>query len=228
MAGIVFTARVDSSGIERTFNTIATNAKQLDAPLKIFDRYFRSKVAQRFAAEGPGWPARKETKEQVAKRGEAAYATAIRKLKNKLAVALEKATKKVRLGGGERSVAAMARRHAALREFERQVSGGKLGGKTDLKAAKLEGRIVGMRTKAQTSAIKSTQLLGRLANSIASKINKGSLMVFSRPEWSGVQNDGGPVGRGATLPPRPFMFLEDDDLDILSDILINHLLLMVE
>ena len=79
--------------------------------------------------------------------------------------------------------------------------------------------------RAEESAKKQ---LGNLAHSFESKITNGTLVRRSRVAWAAVHNEGGRVGHGARVPARPFLFLEEEDVDVLVEILRNRMLLALE
>jgi phage gpG-like protein len=71
------------------------------------------------------------------------------------------------------------------------------------------------------------KVLGKIAQSIRSKVSKGAVTVYSAIPWAGIHNEGGTAGHGAQIKPRPFLFLESQDIDVLQEILINMMLAAV-
>lgn len=61
------------------------------------------------------------------------------------------------------------------------------------------------------------RILGKLPNAVRMIARRGMVSAESRVSWSGAQQDGGKVGRGATLPPRRFLWISDDMLRVAND-----------
>ena len=221
----MLTISVSIDGLERKLHTLAETAKDLEPALRILDTYLRGRVAQRFSSEGPGWPARKESTEAGHHREAQVQALAVHRLRRKLQRELRRAQRRLRYGKG--TVAAVDRRYAVLKEFERQVAGGILDAQTG-KDRRVEKSVRGLHERfGRAEAQASGRLLGRMASSIASSVRRGSLTVYSRVPWAGIHNEGGIGGHGAEIPPRPFLFLEPEDIDLLAELLANRMLLAV-
>lgn len=62
---------------------------------------------------------------------------------------------------------------------------------------------------------RSRKLLGKLPSAVTFKTFKGrggssgSIQAVSKVPWSEIMNSGGPVGHGAVLPAREFLFVSD-------------------
>jgi phage gpG-like protein len=222
----MLTLSINVDGIQRKIKTLARTAKDLEPALKIFDRYYRARVDQRFASEGPGWPPRADSTEaKSGQRERQAHALAAHQLKRKLTKELKRALRRQRLGKG--TAAAAERRYLVLKEFERQVAGGILGEQAGADR-RLEKSIVGLRArKARADAQASGRVLGRMASSMFSKIAQGTLIVDSKIPWAGSHNEGDTVGHGARLPARPFNYLEEIDVEVLTEVLIRRMLVAV-
>jgi len=63
------------------------------------------------------------------------------------------------------------------------------------------------------------RLLGRLASTLRAEVRRTSLSVGSIVEWAGAHNLGATVGRGAHLPARTFMELDDVDVNVLGELI---------
>jgi phage gpG-like protein len=50
------------------------------------------------------------------------------------------------------------------------------------------------------------------------------VVVESRVPWSGIHNRGGAAGRGAQIPPRPFLEVTQDGARALAAIALEHFL----
>lgn len=57
------------------------------------------------------------------------------------------------------------------------------------------------------------RLLGKLPAAITVTATKIGVSAVSRVRWSGVHQEGGPVGRGASVPARPFLWVSHELLD---------------
>lgn len=67
------------------------------------------------------------------------------------------------------------------------------------------------------------QMLGRVARSLQWRIDGSKVSAYSKVPWSNIHNEGGTAGRGASEPPRPFLFITDEDRITLSEIVLDHL-----
>lgn len=215
--------------------------KALNKALKIWSAYFRRRVAQYFAEQGPGWAPRKASDDAIA----AARETAARnlsehRLRRKLVREYQRAQK--RLNSGRGTMSSVQRRAAVLREFERQVAGGQVGAGVKLKMGSKEQAIAGLsggimggkalqkslaglrERKARAEIATAGRVLGRIAQSITTKFGILQVEVASHIPWAGVQNEGGVVGHGAQLPARPFIYVTQDDVNVLVETVNNCLI----
>jgi phage gpG-like protein len=222
----VITLRVSVNGNLREVETIAEHLSDLEVPLKAWNQYKRKQVQEIFDAGGPGWPQKKEGGSGDGARGSEA---SVRRraddiLRNKLRKELKRAQRRHASGRGDatKSAAAMARRYAVLKEFERIVSGGevRLGSTGD---AKLDKSVRGLRDRHARAAVKAAaRPLGRIAQSIKSKVEKHAVEIKSTIPWAGAHNEGATVGHGAKLPERQFLDLTDADVDVLLILITMH------
>jgi phage gpG-like protein len=220
----MLTLSLNAGFMQRKIKTLAKTARDVTPALKIFDRYYRARVDQRFASAGPGWPPRADSTEaKSGQRERQAHALAAHQLKRKLTKELKRALRRQRLGKG--TAAAAERRYLVLKEFERQMARGTLGLQTGADR-RLEKSVSGLRErKARAEAQAAQRLLGRIPSSMFSKITKGTLIVDSKFRAAGSHNEGDTVGHGAKLPARPFNYLEEIDVEVLCEILTNRLLI---
>jgi len=246
----VITFEVNVDGVRRKLSLLAESAKDLNAPLKSYgSNYLRNKVQQRFDEEGPGWADRSDaTKAKLAQGRSTSRAEAY--LGRKLARETRRAKRKLdtlstehgwdrearrqaaRSSSGKSSksmaaiirsrMASVSRRQAVEKVFEAIVSGATIEGKS---AERIAGKLKERLGRAEKKG--GGPVLGKIAQSFKLTVSKGTLTYGSTIPWAGVQNEGGPVGNGATLPPRPFAYLTERDLDILVDMLQAHLGLTV-
>lgn len=238
--------RLDASGVERRFELLAESARQLDKPLKAFDRYLRARVKSRFERSGPNWD---ELAESTLERREQAALSA---LARRLSFEHGRAQKRYQSRYGalddlgvagdarlEKKRAtlrrALARRAMTAAEFERarrraeNVSAAALERADAFTAPQAERQARSLRERAlRAQARAGDKLLGRIAASFESVVRDGNLTLRSKVPWAGVHNEGGSVGHGATVPARPFLFLEERDVDVLVEILRDHMLVAVD
>jgi phage gpG-like protein len=210
---------VNTSEGERLIETVATSLEDLQLPLQMWNKYFRQKVQEKFAASGPGWAP--TLRAQATEKSGEATKDAVSQfaddmLRRKLRRELQRAAKKYARGSGSKK--AMERRYAVLQEFERIAAGGemRLGSTID---ARLDKSVRGLRERHGRAVSKAQgKPLGRVASSIKSKLTKYSVNVFSEIPWSAVHNDGGVAGHGAKIPQRQFLDIDDDDVKMLAQL----------
>lgn len=65
--------------------------------------------------------------------------------------------------------------------------------------------------------------LGKLSTQVSYKTTSHSAIAESRVAWSLAQQDGAVVGRGSKLPPRPFLWISDQMLELASTIMTGQL-----
>lgn len=232
------TLRVDVGGLERKFELLTDSAKKIDPALRAFDRYLAARVRQRFESSGPGWaPLAPETIE--ARKSRAAEV-----LGKKLGRDVRRSEQRYRSKFGEHrddtlsqllesrvvkkrrsAAAAIQRRLTTFAEYRRQLAGG------SAEASLFEGRgadrqRVSLAARVQRAEARATgKILGRVALSFKSTVRGGRLTRESKIPWAGVHNEGGAAGHGATIPARPFLFIEERDVDVLAEILRDRMLL---
>jgi phage gpG-like protein len=222
----MLTISLTVDGVQRKIKTLARTAADLEPALKIFNAYYKVRLAERFASQGPGWAPRAESTEaRQEHRARTAQALAVHQLKRKLSRELKRAIRRQRLGRGKAS--SVERRYHVLKEFERQVAGGIMGRQLGADR-RLEKSVSGLRErKARAEAKASERILGRIPASMYSKVANGTLTIDSKIPWAGSHNEGDTVGHGAHLPARPFNYLEPIDVNVLVEILVNRMLVAV-
>lgn len=70
----------------------------------------------------------------------------------------------------------------------------------------------------------SKRILGRLPNAVLVTAGDLFVKVSSRVDWSGAHQDGGRVGKNASLPQRTFLWLSDRIVEIATAKLIEHVM----
>lgn len=198
------------------FKSLQAMKRDLRGALKVFDRYYRGRVAQRFAAEGPGWAPRVEGDSD--KRERDAMSLAAHRLDRKLYRQLTRA--KTRLSKGKGTAATVQRRQQVYQQFYRMLAGWQ--GPLQKQERRLEASVGRLRERFEREARHSRgRLLGRIANGMQSKISGLVLTVINRVPFAGVLEDGGTVGHGAHLPPRPFNYFDEIDVEVFAEIVTN-------
>lgn len=71
----------------------------------------------------------------------------------------------------------------------------------------------------QSPKHRAARLLGRLPGAVTYTADSTGVRGRSRVLWSGVQQDGGTVGRGSRIPGRPFLWISDDMLRVAENTL---------
>lgn len=220
--------QVQTNGIARYIDTVATALEDLEAPIAEFNAYKRKEVQARFDSGGPGWPATKSGTSAKSNTPEAVKQLADHMLRKKLVNDLRRAKRKYARGG---SSAAMERRYKVLQAFDRIAAGGEAilpfqgpGVSKEKNAdARLDKSLRGLQDRhARAYAKAQSRPLGRIASSIKSKLTKSSVTIFSEVSWSAVHNDGGTAGHGAKIPKRQFLEVTDEDVSVLTRLIEEH------
>lgn len=68
------------------------------------------------------------------------------------------------------------------------------------------------------------RILGKLPGAMVVTVGELFVKITSRVDWSGAQNDGGRVGKRATLPERTFYWLSDKVVGIAEEIILRHVM----
>ena len=233
--------KVNLDGWQRSFTLLATQAKQLNKPLREFDHYLRGRVDERFAAGGPGWePLKKATQDEWISRARAIVG---RKLRYEIKKAYRRFEGKfgrsaIQIGTESQRASMLrtiSRRAITSQEFQKFHLGidkitseafmNHEGTPFSLKQAEKQVASIKERVARAEDKAKSRPILGRIRKAFESKIDSGMLKIVNKVGFSGVHNDGGTAGHGAKIPERRFLFLEPQDIDHLAEILQQHMLL---
>lgn len=228
----MITVHYDDGGVQREIHLRLERLSDLNPVLRRFGRYLRAKAKDRFAAQGPGWePLAVSTIERL-QETRIARVTAHGKLRESYVKNLgHYLRQQVKAGKAKGSVLARLEQLASGRDYdpsslvERRV----LAAENALAVArndKILDRLEKQLDKAQEQSFEERahkgkrkieqRLLGKLASSLEATVSGGTLVVRSKVPWAGVHNDGGNAGRGASIPARPFLFLEPYDMDVLE------------
>lgn len=220
------TLKVNTKRGQRRLNLLVEAISDLDPLLSEFGRYLRAEAKKRFDAQGPGWPQlASTTKTRFAKKllgritkggGRVKRTDRLRRIEKSLPepvrMALFSASK--RTGGSD--LAKRVREAALKKPVEREL----------LNVVKeLDRFSSGKKRRKGRNALKRHKLLGRLPASIAAKISRHTLQVYSRVPWSGVHNKGGTAGHNSKIPARTFLELRGEDMDVLEQMLRSRALL---
>lgn len=225
------TFTVDTARGRRKLEVVGASLQDLQAVLGPFNKYLRAKIKKRFDAEGPGWaPSAESTdrrllhslKTPVTAAGKVRLTKGVEGLKSQLVrdvqknrvdlQVLEALSRATRATGGGR-----------LGEALRSNSGwrGKRGPRYlgQLKAIAVEAKRAAKGKGKNQREIAKHKILGKLASSIYSEVQRQHLKIASRIDWAGVHNVGGVVGHGAKIAARPFAYLEPEDIQLLVDMI---------
>lgn len=231
------TLAVDTSEGRRRLELLTDRLSDLSPVLREFDKYKRERVQAIFDAQGPGWAPRADGKgadQVLAERETKIRQGALEELRSALLSNVRRASKRVRTGKGK--VSAKLRADMVLAQFDDMLKNGSvdfdaLAGRT--RKGAVDQRFFKARTGRAVSRYRGAEdaakrLLGKIPQSIVSKVEKGLLTIESTIPWAGVQNEGGTVGRDAEIPARPFLFWDDVDLGFLVILLREAGLLALE
>lgn len=69
---------------------------------------------------------------------------------------------------------------------------------------------------------RARKLLGRLPTAVSYRSDADEVRAVSRIPWSSVHQEGGRVGRGATIPARPFLWFSDSFLGDAAEALLGY------
>ena len=233
--------QIKTEDLVRSLTLEVDVSKITSETLKEFGKYLRMRARARFVNQGPGWaPPAQSTKERlqatrthrITARGKL-RATARQKLEHKIRADIRKGK------AGERALLQLRKlvapndvtdKTAGLREGLRwgdyalpgladsDIVAGK--NKTLSRLAKDLGKAK-VKTAAQRRSGKRAsdkhRLLGKLASTLRASVKQNHLKVDSKVAWAGVHNEGGTAGRGSKIPARPFLFLEDEDIEFLIE-----------
>jgi phage gpG-like protein len=72
------------------------------------------------------------------------------------------------------------------------------------------------------------KLMGKLPTALTSKVTRTGVSLISRAKWSGVHQDGGRAGQGASIPARPFLWASQEALEAIGYVLSRHLKIQFE
>jgi len=235
MAELVLT--IDTSEGRRRFGVLANAWSDLTPVLREFDKFKRGKIDELFESGGHGkWPARSEASEQrdwskAVERANAAPERLRKKLTRELGLAMKRRRKTFEKTSAtelndsrirQSRENAVARRYFVLKEFERQMAGGRLDdGAFQGADRRLVKSVKGLQVRMARQVGKEGNLLGKLPQTIRSRIERGTLVIDT--SWNSpaarVLQEGGTVNNGAEVKPRPYLFWEPSDVEYLMFLL---------
>lgn len=220
------TLAVDVQGARRKFEVLGDASVWRHGLLKWRKR--KQKELSEIFRSGGNWPAlaastlhHKGSKAE-AQKAETRKSWVVKQLTRKLQRDRKRAIRRA-ASTGIRGAAAVLRRREALRILNSMLGVAEaqhslLGAEQQYKLAKS----VHKRLARGIAAVdQRTQVLGRIAGSIKSKLEGLVLEIFSEIAWAGAHNDGGVVGHGATLPERRFLEITEDDVAFLVEDLVE-------
>lgn len=226
--------------IEHSVNIFVASMDDLAPILRRFGAYKRGNVKAIFKAQGPGWqPLSKSTVERLSSTG-TDKVTARGKLRESYVKSREVQLKKLSKSKKISSIQAFfdsklatkrEKGYAASRELEElrrlhdNASSAPSGEFKSLStASKRISKIKSGKKVSGHKALEKHSLLGKLANSITTRIYDGKVIVESRAPWSEAHNAGETVGHGSKLPPRTFLEVTAQDMEMFAEIAQDYLL----
>lgn len=215
---------------------MAQRLEDLDPPLREFSKYLRLKIKKRFEAEGPGW---QQLDESTRKRLEGTSAGALTLKRGTLRASYSKKLQGY-FKGQLKKGAVDSSAFRELRRLERKaeniqdpraqqsrLSAGVKSAALERLEKKIERRAqaieAGKAPRQGKTALQNHRILGRMYSMIRAQIKNGAMEVGILDNSAlAVHNAGGPAGKGATEPERPFVFLEAEDLPVLAAMVEQH------
>jgi phage gpG-like protein len=242
----MLTLTVDVSGAIEKLDTIATSADDLSPAMKTFGEYMKRRALERYRQQDFE-PLKEGT---IGNRAAKGLASMESKLRGDLKKAIKRGggqrpprslLERVFGGAGQRGVDTVLgsssrgakNRLAVLVEFTQKHRQGKnrLEAAAGAKGLTLkQQQSLAVRTVRAVSKSVSRPILGRLPETLEVQVNGSTMTLASRTgkHWTAIHNEGGRAGRGADIPARPTIFVEQSDLDVLISLLKSHMLMGVE
>jgi phage gpG-like protein len=240
----LFTIEFEKDGVIEKLKTAALMAEDLELVFYKFGAYLVKKAKAKYEAQN-FTPLASSTLKHRAAEG-------LKNLERKLAKDVGRALKRQDLAKAPKSLVAKAfrafgiesetnhttsrgviNRAAVLSEFRRRYGMGKsrlseIAGAKELtlkQKTSLRGRI-----DRAVSRAKERPILGQLNRSPIFEVGEDSVTLISRTktEFSDVHNSGGSANHGARIPKRETIAVDDDDIDFLKKLLVEHCLAAVE
>jgi len=229
----LLTFEFEIDGAKRELSVLASKFSDLAPVMQRFSAYMRTEIQGVFDSEGNGqWAPRSKEGQQKYNRSiegriERAERSKYRGLSSRLQAERRRAIKTSLRPAksekqAERRQSAISRKEAQIAEVARLSAGGELQPKGQTALYKrVERRIT--QTAQKIEAIKEGKSLGRIASSCTIEYSKANWTMRSVIPWAGVQNEGGRVGRGATLPKRTFLEWTQQRVDTFAEMALDHL-----
>lgn len=230
----MLTVLVDIDGVEHKFDTLAHLSSDLAPVLRRFGAHLRRRAADRYAAQDME-PLAAATVAKRAQRGLRAFES---KLTGDVRRAQRKTQEQAPRGvlarlfglGGARDIGSGSRavqsRLAVLAEFQaRHGRRTELAARGGLKPLSFKQTLsIGAREDRAVAKAVGAPILGKLAGSLVVEVDGANVTLTSRTkgEWSAVHNDGGTAGRGARIPQRETIKIEEQDLELFAELLKEH------
>lgn len=241
----MITLTIDTARGRSRFGLVTDALRDIGPVLREFDRYKRGKISELFASEGNGqWAPRSERSEdrgwqRALERVRRAPQGLLRRLTRDYGRALSRASapRTVSLIGGMTATVtgksnAVARRGFVLKAFEKILEGGDIAELRRFESPdrRLQKSVRGLEARLgreTARAQRAGQLLAGVAATIRSEIRGGTMTIDSAWDSPAVAalHDGATVGRGAVLPPRPFLEWDDSDVEFFRVLLRQRALL---
>ncbi len=185
---------------------------------------YLSHAARKAAEEQSGWPSWAESTRRKYEQTRTSKVTAQGNVRESYAQNLARALR-VRARQG------VASAPADLAELARLRAGGAprpgyQGGKAvqQLGRALERARTKGRRVGGDRRLVQRRKLLGRLPRMLVRTVARTAVTLTNPVDWSGVQNRGGTAGRGASIPARTWLDIDDQDRVVLVEIVQDSLL----
>ena len=226
--------RIDAAGPIKTFDGIAKRAGDTTGLLKRWGGYFRAKAHDR-ADAAEGWPGLSAATREKLEQTRTSSVTVAGEIRKSYGVKLDSYLRLQQAKGAATAPADIAelRRLRSGGRVERDSKGKKAaawgGSKAIDRLRKRLAKAQDQRAKGKRATvggdkrkIAKHRLLGSVARQITWNVEGTKVTTLSRVPWSGVHNEGGSVGNGATVPQRNFLRIDASDKQELSKIALEH------
>jgi len=225
---------INAAGPIKTFDGIAKRAGDTAGLLRRWGGYFRAKAHDR-ADAAEGWPGLSAATREKLEQTRTSSVTVAGEIRKSYGSKLDGYLKLQQSKGTPSAAADIAelRRLRGGGRVERDAKGKKAaawaGSKAIDRLRKRLAKAQDQRAKGKRASvggdkrkIAKHRLLGSVARQIVWNVEGSRVTTLSRVPWSGVHNEGGSVGNGATVPKRNFLRIDASDTLELSKIALEH------
>ncbi len=206
----------------RTLNILFQNLTDVRPVLSEWGKWMREDAKRRFG-EQPGWaPLAPSTVERLSQ-------TRVSRLtkRGKIRTSYLRNASGMLKRDAKKGVAGKQQQLTELRQLARSArlgTGFQPQSVPMIRLAKAMERAKAGKSSGTKRKIDKHQLLGKLRTSIFAKMTNTSITIDSRVKWADVHNSGGQAGKGAHIPARTFLEVDERSAEQLAQIALAKLL----